>query len=96
MTDAQFNVLIGVIAAGLGGLATVIKWSVSILTKSLDTNTQAHLESVKVMTAMSTKLDFVYQATGKVDQFIKEEISGVHDTDDVRRLSRAKTNPGER
>jgi len=94
MTDAQFNVLIAVIGAGLGGLATVIKWSVGVLTKSLDSNTQAHLKSVEEMTKMSTKLDFVYHGIGKVDEFIKEEKSGVHDVEDVRRKIRPKTNPG--
>ena len=107
MTDAQFTILVSVIGAGLSGMVGVLKWAVTRLTKSLDTNTQAHLASVKAMTEMSTKLDFVYNATAKVEDFIKEEISGVHSVPDevtpVERKSkgqyfqsRAKTNPGER
>jgi len=42
---------------------------------------------------MSTKLDFVYRATGKVEDFIKEEISAVHED---RPKTRMKSSPGER
>lgn len=96
MTDAQFNILIATIAAGLGGLATVIKWSVGVLAKSLDANTKAHLDSVKTMTEVSTKMDFVYKATGRVDEFIREEASGVHDTNprEPRELREATPNRG--
>lgn len=79
MTDAQFGVLISTLLAFGGGLVGVIKWSVSRLTTALDSNTKAHLDSVKAMAEMSTKLDFVYRATGKVDDFIREEISQNYD-----------------
>lgn len=105
MTDAQFGILIAAITGGLGSLAAVIRWSVSQLTKALDNNTQAHLSSVKAMTEMSTKLDFVYDATGKVDNFIRRETSDVYDTREMREITprrgqyhhlrRPKTEPGE-
>lgn len=95
MTDAQFTILIATITSGMGGLVAVIKWSVTQLTKALDGNTKAHLESVRAMTEMSTKLDFVYRATGKVEDFIKEEISAVHGIEDKPKI-RAKSSPGER
>lgn len=79
MTDAQFGVLISTLLAFGGGLVGVIKWSVSRLTTALDNNTKAHLDSVKSMTEMSTKLDFVYNATGRVDEFVREEISQNYD-----------------
>lgn len=97
MTDAQFGILIGVITSSMAGLVTVIKWSVTQLTKALDGNTKAHLDSVRAMTEMSTKLDFVYKATGRVQDFIKEEISGVHEVAEEKPLKiRVKTSPGER
>lgn len=101
MTDGQFNVLIAAIISGLGALAGVIRWSVTTLTKSLDANTTAHLKSVEAMTAMGVKLDFVYQATGRVDDFIKEERSGVVEVESPpERKSqpkyRAKSEPGVR
>lgn len=110
MTDAQFGVLISTLVAFGGGLVGVIKWSVSRLTSALDNNTKAHLDSVKAMTEMSTKLDFVYRATGKVEDFIKEEISQNYDVPPdtipppeprhrrmiTPRFVRPKTEPGEK
>ena len=96
MEDWQFKILIGTITVGLGGIAAAIKWSVTTLTGSLDRNTAAHLESVKAMTVMSTKLDFVYNVTGKVEDFIKEERSGVHEVPVETSHKRIKTNPPTR
>lgn len=76
MTDAQFTILVSVIGSGLAGLIGIVKWAVTRLSSALDNNTAAHLKSVEEMTRMSTKLDFVYQATGRVDDFVREEISG--------------------
>jgi len=75
MENWQFTILISAVTGGLGGLIKAITWSVKRLTAALDSNTQAHFDSVKAMTRMSTQLDFVYQATGRVDEFIKEETS---------------------
>lgn len=77
MDNSQFAALLSAVTVGLGAIAGVIRWSVSTLAKALDRNTDAHLESVKSMTVMATKLDFVLQVTGKVDDFIKEETSKV-------------------
>lgn len=77
MTDAQFAILVSVVGGGLTGLIGMLRWAVNRLSGALDGNTAAHLKNAEAMAAMSTKLDFVYQATGKVEDFIKEEISGV-------------------
>lgn len=106
MNDTQFGILIATITAGLGGLVGVIKWSVGVLTTSLNLNTSAHLKSVEAMTVMSTKLDFVYQASGKVDDFLRDELSAAHGVAEEKHEKakkmrtgpwpiRPKTDPGE-
>jgi len=83
MSDGQFAALMTV----LGGIGTsivaIIKWSVTRLTVALDGNTAAHLKSVEAMTVMSTKLDFVYNASREVKDFVVEERSGVHEVTEV-------------
>jgi hypothetical protein len=97
MSDAQFATLISVIGVGLSLIGAAIKWAVGRLVASLDKNTEAHLTNAKAMTEMSTKLDFVYNATGKVDQFMREEVSAVHDAaDETPRMKRERTPVGRR
>lgn len=79
MTDGQLAALLSVLSAIGASLVAVVKWSVTRLTTALDSNTNAHLESVKKMTEVSTKMDFVYQASRDVRDFVTEERSGVHD-----------------
>ncbi len=82
MDNAQFAALLSVLGVFGASLVGVIKWSVTRLTGALDGNTKAHLESVKAMTEMSTKLDFVYNQANAVREFVTEERSGVHDVPD--------------
>lgn len=80
MGDGQFTALLSVLGAIGASIVGIIKWSVNRLTVALDGNTAAHLKSVEAMTIMSTKLDFVYNASREVKEFVAEERSGVHDT----------------
>lgn len=81
MTDVQFGALLAVLGTIGASIVGIIKWSVTRLTSALDGNTTAHLKSVEAMTVMSTKLDFVYNASREVKDFVVEERSGVHDTE---------------
>jgi len=79
MSDGQFAALMTVLGAIGTSIVAIIKWSVTRLTVALDGNTSAHLRSVEAMTIMSTKLDFVYNASRDVRDFVTEERSGVHE-----------------
>lgn len=94
MENWQLGAMATAIVGGLGAIAKVIQWAAKrfflildnntkTLSESLDRNTSAHLESVKEMSRMSAKLDYIYQATGRVDEFIKEETSKNYDTGQV-------------
>jgi hypothetical protein len=73
MTDGQFGALLSVIGTIGASIVGIIKWSVTRLTAALDGNTAAHLKSVEAMTVMSTKLDFVYNASKDVKDFVHEQ-----------------------
>ena len=79
MTDTQFGALMAAITGFAASLVATLRWAVNRLTKALDTNSESHLKSAEAMAVMSTKLDFVYGATAKVQEFVQEERSGVHD-----------------
>jgi len=79
MTDGQLAALLSVLSAIGASIVAILKWSVTRLTAALDTNTQAHLKSVEKMTEVSTKMDFVYEASREVKDFVTEERSGVHE-----------------
>lgn len=66
MTDAQFATLLGAIVAGLGGLATTIRWAVNRVTKAIDDNTESNRElsraqivGAQASAIASTKLDAI-------------------------------------
>lgn len=79
MTDAQFGALLTALVAFGGGLIGCIRWAVNRITMALDKNTESHTESAKQMAILSTKIDFSYQASREVKDFMVEERSGVHD-----------------
>ena len=93
MTDNQFNLLIGVLAAGFGVIGAAIRFSVNRVVKALDTNSAAMLENTKSNAVLSTKIDAIAgyvqgqrrRVSTEVKEFVKdfveEEISGVHEID---------------
>lgn len=85
LSDNQFNLLLGVIVTGLGGIAAAIRFSVGRVVKALDANTGMMLENTKSNVVLSTKIDTVAtyvqgrsRVPSEVKDFIREEISGVH------------------
>ena len=86
MSDAQINILIGVLTAGLAGIAAAIRFSVNRVVNSLDANSTAMLENTKSNAILSTKIDTIAtyvqgrsKLSSEVKELIKKEVSGVHD-----------------
>lgn len=75
MTDAQLGVLI----AALGALGGVIRWAVNRITKSNDDGTAALVANTAQLAAFIVKIDNFGRQIERLDDFVKEEISGVHD-----------------
>lgn len=75
MTDAQFGALLTAVLAGLGGIAGMIKWAVSRITKAWDDQSRSNLrladaqiEFAAAMSAQRADLDgimrFIAMASG--------------------------------
>lgn len=93
MSDAQINILIAVLTAGLAGIAAAIRFSVGRVVKSLDVNSAAMLENTKSNAILSTKIDGISnyvqgrsKLSSEVKELIKKEVSGVHDVVDPEGL----------
>ncbi len=79
MTDAQFGILIAALGSFGAALVGTIRWAVNRITKSLDDNTTSHLNSAIQMASLIKSVEFSYQASRDVKDFMVEERSGVHD-----------------
>jgi hypothetical protein len=86
MTDNQFYILITVIGAGLAGIGAAIRFSVGRVIHAMDNTSAALVENTKSNAILSTKIDTVStfvqgrsRVSSEVKEFIREEISGVHD-----------------
>ena len=62
VNETQFYVLVSAIVAGLGGIASVIRWSVTRIVKALDGNSTHMLENTKTIASFTTKLDMLHAA----------------------------------
>lgn len=91
MSDGQFAALLSVLATIGASIVGILKWAVTRLTTALDENTKAHLNSVTKLTEVSTKMDFVYNASREVRDFVTEERSGVHETPVIEQREQRKT-----
>lgn len=86
MTDTQFYVLITVLGTGLAGVGAAIRFSVNRVVKALDLNSTAMLDNTKSNAILTTKIETIAgyvqgrsRVSSEVKEFIREEISGVHE-----------------
>ncbi len=79
MSDAQLGLLIAAIT-GLGGLlVSALRWAVNRVTASNDAGTTAILANTASNATLVVKIDHLSRSIERLDDFVKEEISGVHD-----------------
>jgi hypothetical protein len=92
MSDNQFNALLIVIGSGLSLIAAALRWSVGIVTRSLERNTLAMMANTQSNAVLSTKIDGVASyvdrrsklpsdAAQLIRDQVEKEISGVHAVD---------------
>lgn len=92
MSDNQFNALLTVIGVGLTAIAAALRWSVGVVTRSLERNTAAMIANTASNAVLSTKVDAVSvfvdrrsklpsDAAAMIRDQVAQEISGIHPTD---------------
>ena len=92
MSDNQFNALLIVIGSGLSLIAAALRWSVGVVTRSLERNTAAMIANTSSNAILSTKIDCVSSyvdrrsklpsdAQALIREQVEKEISGVHAVD---------------
>lgn len=79
MSDAQITAIITAIV-GLGGLlVSALRWAVNRVTASNDAGTTAIIANTASNATLVTKIDGLSRSIERLDDFVKDEISGVHD-----------------
>jgi hypothetical protein len=78
MSDAQFTLLMGAMAALGTSLVAALRWAVHRVTASNDQGTAALIANTASNAVLVTKLDHLAHAILRLDDFVKEEVSGVH------------------
>jgi hypothetical protein len=79
MTDAQLGLVLAAIATLGGSLIAALKWAVNRVTKSNDDGTSALLANTASNATLIATLSNLARQIERLDDFVKEEISGVHD-----------------
>lgn len=79
MSDAQLGLIIAAIGAFGSLLAGTLRWAVNRITKSNDEGTAALIANTASNAILITKIDSLARQMERLDDFVKEEISGVHD-----------------
>lgn len=91
MTDGQFATLIAFLSAFGASCLGTARWAVGRITKALDDNTTSHKAQAEKFIELSTKIDFAFNASQKVSDFLVEENSDVH-----RRAQELEAKPPKR
>lgn len=79
MTDAQLGLIISAIAAFGTLLAGTLRWAVNRITVSNDAGTAALLANTASNATLVAEVRNLSRQIERLDDFVKEEISGVHD-----------------
>ena len=79
MTDAQLTLIIGAIGALGGSLIAALRWAVQRVTKSNDDGTAALLANTASNATLIATLSSLARQIDRLDDFVKEEVSGVYD-----------------
>lgn len=85
MSDAQFGVLIALLSSLGAAIIGMGKWAVTQITDVVKDNSKSHREaaeahkhSAEKFAELSTKVQFAFDASQKVNDKLVEESSGVH------------------
>ncbi len=79
MSDAQLAMVLSAIGVLGGSLIAALRWAVQRVTKSNDDGTAALIDNTRSNAVLVTKLDSLSSAILRLDDFVKEETSGVYD-----------------
>jgi hypothetical protein len=79
MSDAQLTLILSAIGVLGGSLITALRWAVNRVTSSNDAGTTALIANTASNAVLIVKLEHLAQSILRLDDFVKEEISGVHD-----------------
>lgn len=70
--------ILAAIATVGGGLIGALRWAVNRVTASNDAGTTAIIANTASNAVLVTKIDGLSRAIERLDDFVKEEVSGVH------------------
>ncbi len=87
MTDAQLTLILAAIATLGGSLIAALRWAVNRVTKSNDDGTAAIIANTASNATLIVKLDHLSQSILRLDDFVKEEISGVYSSPPAKRTA---------
>lgn len=79
MTDAQLAAVLAAIATLGGSIVAALRWAVQRVTKSNDDGTAALLANTASNATLIATLSNLARQIERLDDFVKEEISGVYD-----------------
>ncbi len=79
MSDAQLALIIAAIGALGGSLIAALKWAVNRVTKSNDDGTAAIIANTSSNATLIATLSNLARQIERLDDFVKEEVSGVYD-----------------
>ena len=79
MSDAQLTLILSAIGVLGGSLIGALRWAVNRVTTSNDAGTTALVANTASNAVLVVKLDHLSQSILRLDDFVKDEISGVYD-----------------
>ena len=79
MTDTQLGLVLAAIATLGGSLIAALKWAVNRVTKSNDDGTAALIANTASNATLIAEVRNLARQIERLDDFVKDEISGVHD-----------------
>lgn len=79
MSDGQLTLLLSAIGALGAGLVAALRWAVNRVTKSNDDGTAALIANTASNATLIAEVRNLARQIERLDDFVKDEISGVHD-----------------
>lgn len=87
MSDAQLGLILAAVAALGGSLIAALKWAVNRVTKSNDDGTAALVANTASNATLVAEVRNLARQIERLDDFVKEEVSGVYDAPTQSRRS---------
>jgi len=79
MDDTQLAMILAAISSLGALLVGALRWAVIRVTKSNDDGTAAIVANTASNSVLVTKIDGLARSIERLDDFVKEEIGGIHD-----------------